>query len=196
MSETITPADVAAVAADKLATIKAEIADLVQRREALLSTTIAELTAHGIEARVARNAQRDLMPYKAGDMVHVVETHGPVAGFHWSIIGPHATEKALRWGPRVGATWGNHCDVIVNRGQHEVLLVDSRDVLLVRTRAETDQEYRRAVGRLRTQARHDGIRVHVRDREVALEDGMGNVLHTGDVETAFFWLFNIDPNER
>lgn len=195
MSETITPTDVAAVAADKLASIKAEIADLVKRREELLATALAELVAHGIEARVVRSA-RFARPIEAGDLVHIIETYGPVAGYHVSILGPNATEKAMRWGPRVGAGWGDHADVIVNRGQHEVLLADGRDLLLVRTRTESEEEYRRAVGRLRTQARHDRIRVFVHDREVALEDGMGNTLHTGDVVSAFLWLFNIDPNER
>lgn len=188
------PTDVATVAADKLATIKAEIADLVQRREELLATVQAELIAHGIEARVMSGFQRSLAPIKVGDLEYVVETYGPVLGYHWSLLGSYATDRARKWGPRVGVTWGDHADVIVNRGQYEVLLADDQDILLVRTHRETDEEHRRAVSRLRTQARHDGIRVLVRDRTVTLDDGMGNALHTGDVVSAFLWLFNIDPN--
>lgn len=192
--------DVATVAAQKLAEIKTEITDLVQRREQLLVSALAELTAHGIEARAVDNARwQDLLPApKAGDRVHVIETYGGYTGYHRSIWREGRLDERVAdlWGPRVGIAYEDRTSVIIHRGLHEILLVDDSDALLVRIGPESEEQHRRAVARLRTQARHDGIRVHVRDREVTLDDGMGNTLHTGDAESAFFWLFNIDPTQR
>ncbi|WP_248240259.1 hypothetical protein [Microbacterium kunmingense] len=185
-------ADIASSAAEKLAEIKSEINDLVRRREQLLASALAELIAHQVPARVI-SMKGWTGNASAGDRVYVLDAYdnvGPRLRTHTNLF---SVDSAYRrnWGPEA-----YNLGVLVHRGLHEVLLVDGTDILAVAIEEVSDADHRRAVQRLRTAARYDGIRVHVRDREVTLDDGMGNTLHTGDVESAFHWLFNIDPNER
>ncbi|WEG10428.1 hypothetical protein PU630_07765 [Microbacterium horticulturae] len=58
--------------------------------------------------------------------------------------------------------------------------------------AEEEVAHRKSLSRLRTYARSQGMRVQVRDRDVALVAPTNDVVHQGDVLSGFMWLLGID----
>ncbi len=175
----------------RLAEIKAEIRDVVERRQNILATACAEILATGTDARVVKS-QRRTNTWQVGDRVVVTDAYNvyPTSVDRRSYMNPAEGLRRLSWGPETYVL-----GLLVHHGVYEVLLIDDDDVLVVQVEQESEQDHRRAVSRLRNLARKDGLRVQARDREITLTDPMGNAVHQGEVTSAFCWLLNIDIQE-
>lgn len=177
------------VAEDRLGRIRTEIAQLADRRKNLMLTTRAELIAMGVEAHIAR------WPYvTAGDRVGErvalwLECGITTAGQHYSRLHSLGHESTTMRGPQASRD-GRVQGVL---GIFEVLVDDGDERLFARVTDDPHEEsgHRRSVGRLRRRAAGDGFDVKVSDREVALTDPMGSIVHVGDVWSAMGWLAGI-----
>lgn len=175
----------------RFAKIRADVDEVIERRTNLFVTTQAELIAAGIDAAIVPNRKFD-----TGQMVTVWDEysrygnglpamHRVTAARQWM---EHLRENDDRWG-----AYDYGSDVYVCRGLYEVLVIDGKTVLVAEVQ-ERDQEHghKRAVGRLRRLARAEHMRVQVRDRAVTLISPMNDIVHEGDVNTAYLWLSGVD----
>ncbi|HWL79240.1 hypothetical protein [Microbacterium sp.] len=171
----------------------ASIEAILRSRDDLLTDTLTELTAAGYDAKIVRRWRtHELL---AGDVIGVLETFDRSDG-GGVLRRLEPWEYPDRF-DRVGVyaeTWStNSARITVHHGPHRVMLVDGRDVLAVKDEdAESEAAHRRSVARLRTLARHDDLRVRVLDHDIALVDPLDNVVHEGDVLSAFAWILDID----
>lgn len=166
----------------RLDEIQAGIAALVEQRQMLMTTTCAELAAAGIEAHVIR--YRYTAPVEAGDIGTVQESY----------FFSNSQEFNFRLGemdPRERGPYFSGPGLVIERGRFKVLLVDGNEVLVARVpddHADEEAAHKRAVSRLRTLAKSEGMRVRTRDREVDIIDPFNSTAHSGDVSSAFKWL--------
>jgi hypothetical protein len=183
-------------AREGLAVIQAEIESLVARRNELMSTAWAELVAAGVDAHVVplkafpyikgrHNADAEVLVrlleswyVLPSGRYHDFDVYRVSAITRRRNVGPEATERGLT----------------LDHGMHRVLLVDTDNVLIARVPGLEDDErsHRLAVGRLRTLARREQMRVRVRDLSVEIVDPMDTVVHTGTVLTAFAFLLGVE----
>lgn len=170
----------------RLEEIRAEVEDVLERRNNLFRTARAELIASGIDAEIVSvNAA-------PGDKVAVYEEV-----WHWPDgRGDSTHTRASRLGGRRDL-WGPYqvTELVFafERGVYDVIVVDGRDALVAKVPGLDDEPgHRRAVGRLRRLAKSEYMRVRVRDREITLLSPMNDIVHVGDVNTAYAWLCGIE----
>ncbi|MCR2784075.1 MULTISPECIES: hypothetical protein [unclassified Microbacterium] len=184
--------DVVSSARSRLDDIRSPINDLVERRKNLMITTLAELIASGINARICHaNYSRVPQVGATGFVVERVAAYPGRVEHDLSIRPGHPAHGRLP-GPYSG-TLANQ--FFIDWGQHEVILVDDdHSYLVVPTLTPEDEEagHWRAIGRLRNMAKSECMRVRVRGLDVALIDPFNNVVHEGDIVTAFAWMHGID----
>lgn len=192
MESIIQPSDIVAGTRERLDEIRASINDLVERRQNLMITTLAELAVCGINARIARETHGRVPSIgTTGFLVErVVARHGRVE--HELDIHPGYPAHGRLPGPYTGTL---EKQFFIDWGQHEVILVDddkSYLVVPILTPEAEEVGHRRSVGRLRNMAKTEGMSVRVRGLDVTLIDPFNNVAHEGDIITAFAWLHGID----
>jgi len=174
----------------------ASINEAHRAREKLLADTVTGLNAAGFETRIIRrwgDARNDAV----GDIVGVVERFE-----RWG----HDLERQGRFvyptaHIREGVSYFTFQKPIptvslsIYHGPHRVMLVDEDDLLVAKDPdLEAGAAHRRSVARLRTLARHDSLRVRGHGLDIALIDPLDNVVHEGDVASAFAWILGIDLN--
>ncbi|WP_396935762.1 hypothetical protein [Mycolicibacterium sp.] len=186
--------------------VQAQITDVLDARANLFRECRDQLVQAGLDAYVLRTygdsapevgepwvVLDEYLPWKDGRVGH------RVAGWRAELT-PHVTGGESR--VRAWHWMGDRHRLVLHHGLSRVVLVDevpsprwSRtwDVLLVgEPIADPEGDHRRSIGRLRSLARQDDLRVRVRDREVSLIDPFDTVVHAGDVVTAFAFLLNLD----
>lgn len=163
--------------------ITAEVAAIIERRDNLIVTTQAELAAIGIESIVVK--QCTAYPLHEGERVSLWRDHHRA---HVNINVGLRSQEDDRWGPYAfNSLWVS--EVI---GMHTVLIADDDKALLVADTEPTEAQFSRAVARVRRLAKSELMRVRVQDRAVTLVSPMGDVVHEGDVVSAFCWISGID----
>lgn len=190
MSNTIAPTtditDLRAV----LDGIRSDVHALLERRTHLMSTTCAELSAHGIEAHVITRRGRTTSP-SIGSQVRVVDEYVVYRTSQRRRLWLTERDKEIAVGP-----WWMGPSLLIEKGTYEVLLIDGDEYLVAKLPDVDDVErgHRLAVGRLRTLARENDLRVRVRDRVISLLDPMGTVIHEGTIDSAYCFILDIDIN--
>jgi len=180
--------EVAASLATKLNTIRAEVEELLQRRESLMLTTQAELIAAGIPSYVIRKSKS----YDVGSLGYLVE------GFNIGYIHSNEPSMSTLHHPRNIGPYLNRGHLYTVHGIFEVLLIDGDKMLVAQTpdQGDTEAPHRKTLSRLRNLARTHDFRVSVRDREVTLIDPMNTHVHTGDALSAFKWIHGFIDSSR
>lgn len=160
-----------------------------QHHGALLADLSGRMTSVGIENYILPN--RDAPRTAVGQV-------GPIfrrlyAGHKYDDLTWIARTDEKRRGPEFSSWQGSVWGVI---GLFEVIHVGPTHTLLARVENDPFEEsgFRRALDRLRGRARHDQMRISVRDRQVSIVDPMGTVTHTGDIWSAACWLEGIDQD--
>jgi hypothetical protein len=192
MTTIIIPESPIAELQGRLNEIRNEISSITARRETLMITTCADLTASGIETRIVkRKASEYTKSLQVGDVVrltynltlHKKDREIPVSMWPWD------TSRSV--GPRLTRGY-----FFIDSGPYEVLLIDGEEHLVAKLpQAQDMRDHTLAVGRLRTLARNEGMRLRMRDRDVTLVDPANTDAHVGTVETAFMWLMGLDPDD-
>lgn len=174
--------------------IRAEIDAAVQRREELFITAQAELIAAGIDCAVVSDVYSK---FEAGQRVILWdECHRRDNGSVFSQRSitlewlEHRREDDDRYGP-YDYGWRTH----ISHGAYDIVTIEDRKALLVKVEQDDEAGHKRAVSRLRNRAKAEHLRVRARDQEVALISPMNDVVHEGDVNSAYLWLCGIDAAE-
>lgn len=177
----------------RFAQIRAEVNEVIERRNNLFVTTQAELIAAGIDAAIVPGHA-----LSAGDVVMVWDQYTTLTDGR---PGWHRVSATHRWSEYRLADddrWGVYeygCQAHLCRGVYEVLVVDGAAALVAKAQGMDEEPgHKKAVGRLRRLARSENMRVSVRDRAVTLISPMNDVVHEGDVNSAALWLLGVDPS--
>lgn len=174
-----------------LEAIRERIDIAVRERDELLLTAQAQLIAIGIDAAVVPTSTW-MTPGASVSLVNGYMSRGGRTPWLHTFSQPYEGHD-----PRyVGPFQFLDDEVTVYRGRYEVLVVDSDYALLAKTFDDENEPagHARAVGRLRRLAKQEHMRVRVRDRDVTVLSPMNDVVHEGDVVTAYLWLAGIDTN--
>ncbi|WP_294981730.1 hypothetical protein [uncultured Microbacterium sp.] len=170
--------------------IRIDVNALLEQRAHLMSTTCAELSAHGIESHVITHRGRTSNP-PVGTHVRVVDEYVVYCTSQSRRLWLTERDREIAVGP-----WWMGSSLLIEKGTYEILLIDGDEYLVAKLPDVDDVErgHRLAVGRLRTLAREDDLRVRVRDRVISLLDPMGTVIHEGTIESAYCFILDIDIN--
>lgn len=162
--------------------IVAEVEEVLDRRDNLIVSTQAELAAMGIASVVIDQSGRH--PLTTGQSVIVWRD---IHKTHVNITLTRNNPVDERWGPySFDDQW-----VQVATGAHTVLVSDAAKALLAAEPGPTQAQFARAIARLRRLAKSELMRVRVRGCSITLMSPMGDVVHEGDVTSAFCWLSGI-----
>ncbi|WP_020097408.1 hypothetical protein [Microbacterium sp. 11MF] len=178
-------------ASTALSQMRASIAEIVARRQNLMLTACAELSAAGVEARIVTARGRE--PFIAGEHGSLTITYDTFRGTTTARTSFNRTDARRDPGPFTGRSLFGGSVLYDALGTWEVLLVDNDQLLIARVETGWEERaHRKAVARLRTLAKHDDLHVRARDLHVTLMDPMGNTVHEGTVTSAHAFILNID----
>ena len=136
---------------------------------------------------------------EVGDRIHVADLYSAAKPLPSGEI-LRAVRRAERdtWPVRWPARALSSDLLKVDRGVFEVVLVEATGLGGARVHAvrvtepDPDEGHAAAVAQLRRMARHDELRIQVRDRDVRVVSPMNEVVHDGTVVSSMAWLMNID----
>ncbi|PVE95013.1 hypothetical protein DC434_13900 [Microbacterium sp. TPD7012] len=83
----------------------------------------------------------------------------------------------------------------LHRGTYVCVLADDEDAVIVsamKFNPISAERIARAASRLRGLARREHMRVSIRDTSVIVKSPMNDVVHEGDITSAYLWLCGID----
>jgi hypothetical protein len=133
--------------------------------------------------------------HTVGDLVAVTEAvirHSGGSGEHHTEARALRDGEACSYGPRHVPDWG-FVGLWVDHGPYEVRDVID-EVLVLEPVGDGGSEacHARAVSRLRRLAAADGLAVRVRDQGVEIRTASADVLHAGDIVSAYLWILNLE----
>ncbi|WP_137771907.1 MULTISPECIES: hypothetical protein [unclassified Microbacterium] len=101
-------------------------------------------------------------------------------------------EPDQRWGP-----YANPYYLWIHRGTYVCVLADDESAIIIsaaKTRPASGDQVARAASRIRNLARREHMRASIHDTRVTLTSPMNEVVHEGDIISAFLWLCGLDAN--
>jgi hypothetical protein len=101
-------------------------------------------------------------------------------------------DPAQKWGPYASAT--GYC-FWLHKGAYVCVLADDESAVIVdatKFHPISAEQISRAVSRLRSLAQREHMRVSVHDTAVTIKSPMNDVVHEGDINSAYLWLCGLD----
>lgn len=201
MSTLTQPAEIVMKVKDRLATIDAEIARLNDQRALAFIAERDDWTARGYEAHVLQNFAKTRWqePLARRHLVNIWETiwsYGDGWQHRLTATPIYREDDPIKeWGP-YSPPWSN--GVKIERGEFVCTLADDLQIVVVKVKniEPTREQYTRAVARLRSVAAREYMRVSARDRVVTLKSPMNDIVHEGDITSAYLWLHGITEDVR
>ena len=193
----LSPADSLASIRDRFTAITQEQARLDLERRRLLLVERDAWRADGIDAHIVSQPARG--PKLARKhLVDMREVLSDASGRNeWKrdvrytpiYVGQ---EPDQRWGP-----YANPYYLWIHRGTYVCVLADDESAIIIsaaKTRPASGDQVARAASRIRNLARREHMRASIQDTRVTLTSPMNEVVHEGDIISAFLWLCGLDAN--
>lgn len=191
----LSPADSLASIRDRFTAITQEQERLDLERRRLLVAERDAWRADGIDAHIVPQPARGTKLARR----HLVDMREVLTGGNeW--------KRDVRYTPiydgqEPDQTWGPYARLPyylwIHRGTYVCVLADDESAIIVsaaKTRPASGNQVARAASRLRSLARREHMRASIHDTHATLTSPMNDVVHEGDINSAFLWLCGLDAN--
>lgn len=169
------------------ARIQREIMELYAHRQAIIDNCVSALREGvGLDAKVAC-AWKSKPPLQGIVTETFYFAEGQTYRHAFEYFAPHARSRSTGIRLIDGA-------LTIYHGTHQLVAADGRKTIVVPLQGADGFEdgHRSTIRSLRTIARREGMRISVRDRDIALLDPMGTILHSGTAITTLAFIAGID----
>lgn len=182
---------------DALEAINAEVAETLRRREQLINETQEALDDAGWSTLTVEQSPYGRKEFDLGTEFFIIRRYWSRRGsteVSHSIV--HSSVGTAHRHP--GPYYYGEGEIYVDMGAWNLIVADDDRMLFARCEPDWfgDADHQKCASRLRNLARHDDLRVRVRDRHVRLVDPLENEIYSGDLFGAFAFLCNIDIKEN
>lgn len=202
VNTTISPADSLATIRERFEAITQEQEHLESERRRVLIRTRDEWRAGGIDAHIVTQPHRG-RKLERKNLVSMFEIINDIyRRGEWKrdvtyiklYEGVEGVETEEKWGPYASAT--GDC-FWLHRGSYVCVLADDQYAVIAAAAKfypASGAQVARAGARLRSLARREYMRVSIRDTAVTITSPMNDIVHEGDIFSAYLWLHGLEEH--